>query len=131
MLSFFAAQVEKEKVWDLERVWFWLVTEECVEAEEEGRRNRRCSTDDRISKLGSDHSFACSVSRWMDHHRLYLLLNLLDLPLLMPIVLSYVISVTLPIFSVCFLGKCICSLFVYLFILQFYLLGVTQSLLFR
>ncbi|KAH1263616.1 hypothetical protein GmHk_02G005972 [Glycine max] len=61
MLSFFAAQVEKEKVWDLERVWFWLVTEECVEAEEEGRRNRRCSTDDRISKLGSDHSFACST----------------------------------------------------------------------
>lgn len=34
MLSFFAAQVEKEKVWDLERVWFWLVTEECVEEEE-------------------------------------------------------------------------------------------------
>ena len=94
-------------------------------------RYQDSSTDDRISKFGHDRCFACSVSRWMDHHRLYLLLNLLDLPLLMPIVLSYVISVTLPIFSVCFLGKCICSLFVYLFILQFYLLGVTQSLLFR
>jgi len=102
-----------------------LVTEECVKQQQKKKKESAVFNSRSRLRLWF-RSLLCLFGKSVDHHRRNLLLMLLDLRLLMPILLPYPVSVTLPICSTCLclfhreMHIIICLFIIYyLFIMQF------------